>query len=242
MHPLGANMTAKQILAELKALGSEGYVRIIRKHGVAGPAFGVKIEDLKKIQKREKKNYQLALDLYDTGVYDAMYLAGLIADDAKMSKKDLNHWLDKANGGPLCNYSVAWVAAESNHGRELSLEWIDSKKPDVAAAGWATLACLASIKEDADLDIPELKTLLQRVQKAIHDQPDRVRYAMNQFVISLGTYVRPLSEPAILAAEKIGTVAVDVGDTACKVPFAPDYIRKAVKHNPTAKKRKTAKC
>jgi hypothetical protein len=48
----------------------------------------VKVEELKKIQKQIKKDYQLALDLYDTGVYDAMYLAGLIADDLKMSKKD----------------------------------------------------------------------------------------------------------------------------------------------------------
>ena len=34
-------------------------------------------------QKRIKMDYQLALDLYETGNYDAMYLAGLIADDAR---------------------------------------------------------------------------------------------------------------------------------------------------------------
>ena len=50
---------------------------------------------LKKIQKRVKKDYRLALDLYDTGIYDAMYLAGLIADDAKMTKKDLERWVNK---------------------------------------------------------------------------------------------------------------------------------------------------
>ena len=44
---------------------------------------------MKKIQKRVKMDYQLALDLYDTGIADAMYLAGLIADDAKMTRKDL---------------------------------------------------------------------------------------------------------------------------------------------------------
>ena len=51
------------------------------------PAENQKIEDLKKIQKRIKKDYRLALDLYDTGIHDAMYLAGLIADDAKMTKQ-----------------------------------------------------------------------------------------------------------------------------------------------------------
>ncbi len=75
-------MTAKAILEELRPLGSENYKRILLNHGVKEPCFGVKIEELKKIQKRIKKDYKLALDLYDTGVYDAMYLAGLIADDA----------------------------------------------------------------------------------------------------------------------------------------------------------------
>ena len=235
-------MTATQILAELKPLGSEGYRKILAKHGVTQPALGVKVEELKKIQKRVKKDYQLALDLFDTGIYDAMYLAGLIADDLKMSKKDLNHWLKKAGSGPVCGSTVSWVAAESNHGRELALEWIEAKDPAVAGTGWTTLSSLVSIKEDTALDIPELKKLLQRVQKTIQTQPDRVRYTMNGFVIAVGSYVRPLTEFAIEVAKKIGAVAVDMGDTACKVPFAPDYIRKCVKHNPTAKKRKTAKC
>jgi hypothetical protein len=33
-----------------------------------------------------------------------------------------------------------------------------------------------------------------------------------------------------------------MGDTACKVPFAPDYIRKVNQRGAIGKKRKTAKC
>src|SRR6202140_5757454 len=95
-------MTAKEILAELKPLGNDSYKRVIFNHGVKEPCFGVKVGDLQKIQKRIKKDYQLALDLYDTGIYDAMYLAGLIADDLKMTKKDLQHWVDKATCHALC--------------------------------------------------------------------------------------------------------------------------------------------
>jgi len=89
-------MTAKEILEEIKPWGTEGYKRMLMaNYGVQEPCFGVKIGDLKKIQKRIKKNYQLALDLYDTGNYDAMYLAGLIADDARMTKQDLQRWAEK---------------------------------------------------------------------------------------------------------------------------------------------------
>jgi 3-methyladenine DNA glycosylase AlkD len=235
-------MTADEIVEQLKSLGTEAYKKVLRNHGVPEPFFGVKIGDLKKIQKRIKKDHRLALELYDTGIYDAMYLAGLIADDPKMTKNDLRRWIEKANCGLLSEYTVPWVAAESNHGRELALEWIDSKKESVAAAGWATLSSLVAIKDDADLELPELKHMLQRVQKTIHEQPNHVRYAMNGFVIALGTHVQALSDLAVRAAGKIGRVSVGMGDTACQVPYAPEYIQKTRKGGAVGKKRKTAKC
>jgi 3-methyladenine DNA glycosylase AlkD len=234
-------MTAKAILEEIKPLGSEGYKKVILKHGVTEPCYGVKIEELKKIQKRIKKDYQLALDLYDTGVYDAMYLAGLIAEDARMTKKDLQCWAEKSCP-PLATSVVAWVAAESPHGWEIALEWIDSKNELVATAGWATLVSLVSIKPDAELDIAGLRNLAKRVQTGVHKAPNEVRSRMNGFMIALGSYVKPLTELALETAEQIGQVSVDVGDTECKVPFAPDYIRKVQKRGSIGKKRKTAKC
>src|SRR5437764_10705001 len=89
-------MTAAEIVAQLEPLGTEGYRKVLRNHGIADPMFGVKIEELKKIQKRVKSDYRLALDLFDTGIYDAMYLAGLIADDARMTREDLQGWAETA--------------------------------------------------------------------------------------------------------------------------------------------------
>jgi hypothetical protein len=235
-------MTASEIVEELRPLGTDAYKRILQNHGVQEPCFGVKIEHLKKIQKRVKADYQLALDLYDTGIYDARYLAGLIADDANMTRKDLRHWLATANCAMLSEFTVPWVAAGSKHGRELALEWIESKTETTAAAGWATLSSLVATRDDAELDLPELKQLLLRVQRTIHQQPNTVRYVMNGFVIALGSYVRSLTDAAIQAAGKIGTVTVDMGGTACKVPSAVQYIQKVQKRGTIGKKRKSAKC
>src|SRR5258706_16311458 len=132
-------MTAAEIVKQLKPLGLDSYKKTMLNHGIKEPVFGVKIEELKKFQKRIKKDYQLALDLYDTGIYDAMYLAGLIADDLKMTKKDLQHWVNKSTCTALCGSTVAWVAAESLHGWDLAREWIEAKKEIVAVTGWAKL-------------------------------------------------------------------------------------------------------
>jgi 3-methyladenine DNA glycosylase AlkD len=235
-------MTAKAILDELKPLGRDGYKKILFNHGVKEPCFGVKIEDLKKIQKRIKKDYRLALDLYDTGNYDAMYLAGMIADDAQMTKKDLQRWVKNAYGGSLCGTTVSTVAAGSPHGWELALEWIESKDKCVATTGWATLCHIVSITPDEELDLTELKRLLQRVQKTIHQSPDDVRYTMNSFIIAVGSYVRSLTDTALQIAEHVGAVTADLGNNACEIPFAPDYIRKVQARGDIGKKRKSAKC
>lgn len=235
-------MTADEIVAELKALGNPAIKKTLARHGAPESCYGVKVEDLKKIQKRVKKDHALALALYDTGIPDAMYLAGLIADDAKMTRKDLQRWVKQATWHMLSGYTVPWVAAGSAHGRELALEWIESKQENVATAGWATLGSLVAITDDAELDLAELKQLLKRVQQTIRQQPNRVRYVMNGFVIAVGCYVQPLTDLVLATAEKIGQVECDLGDTACKVPLATEYIRKAQARGTIGRKHKSAKC
>lgn len=234
-------MTAITILEELKSLGSESYKRVLLNHGANEPCSGVKIEHLKKIQKRVGRNHQLALDLYDTGVYDAMYLAGLVAEDERMSKRDLRRWAQKASK-PLAGSIVPAVAAGSPHARELALEWIESDQELVAVAGWGTLSCLVSVQPDAELDLAELERLLDRVQRKIHTAPSAVRYQMNGFVIAVGSFVKALTNKALATGEKIGPVSVDMGKTACQVPFAPAYIRKVEQRGSIGKKRKQVKC
>src|SRR6478736_3003047 len=116
-------MTAKDIVAELKKFATAQTKKTWMTHGAQEPCLGVKVEDMKKIQKRVKTDYQLALDLYDTGIADAMYLAGYITDDAKMTKNDLQKWIKSANSNWVAEYMVPWVASEGPHGREMALKW-----------------------------------------------------------------------------------------------------------------------
>lgn len=234
-------MTVEDVVAELKKLGNAQTKKTWMAHGAREPCFGVKVEDMKKIQKRVKVDYQLALDLYDTGVADAMYLAGLIADDAKMSKKDLQKWIKSASWGMVAEYTVPWVASGSPHGREMSLKWIESRDEAVASAGWQTYSSMVAVKHDADLDVDEIKSLLERVATSIHEQPNRVKYVMNGFVIAVACYVKPLHKFAVKTANGVGNVSVDLVG-ACKIPFAPDYIKKFEARSAIGKKRKSPKC
>ncbi|MCA8991828.1 MAG: DNA alkylation repair protein [Planctomycetaceae bacterium] len=235
-------MTTQEIISQLESWGSESYKRILINHGAKEPVLGVKIADLKKLQKQFMGEYELALELFDTGIYDAQYLAGLITDDSRMTKRDLQRWLKTSNCAAISSSVVSWVAAESAHGWELAQKWIESPKEMTAQAGWTTLCALVAITEDSNLDVKTLKRLLQQVGKSIQKAPNFVRYGMNSFVIAVGCYVADLTDEAIKTAKSVGTVSVDMGNTACEVPAAAEYIAKVQKRGSIGKKRKTAKC
>jgi hypothetical protein len=61
------------------------------------------------------------------------------------------------------------------------------------------------------------------------------------FVIAVACYVKPLDKLAVDTANGIGKVAVDLVG-ACKIPFAPDQIKKFEARSAIGKKRKSPKC
>ena len=92
------------------------------------------------------------------------------------------------------------------------------------------------------LDLAEIQRLMDRVVKEVGTAPNRVRYCMIGFVIAVGGYVIPLLKQAKAAARQIGAVSVDVGETACKVPNATEYIEKLESMGRVGRKRKTMRC
>lgn len=235
-------MTLDQVMSELAAKGSESTKRIFARHGAREPFFGVKIADLKVIHKKLKGEQALAFQLYATGNGDAQYLAGMIADGARMTTAQLRNWADTAAWGMIGGTTVPWVASEHPDGLALALEWIDSPKEHVACTGWRTLGALATVLPDERLPMKKFSALLGRVTRTLHKSPNDVRYAMNGFVIACGTYVAALGPQAIATARKVGRVEVDMGGTECKVPDAEGYIIKSRRGAPVAPKRKTMRC
>ncbi|HEY4355864.1 MAG TPA: DNA alkylation repair protein [Acidobacteriaceae bacterium] len=235
--------TAATIMAELKAKASEKTRATYIRHGApANRTLGVSVADMKLIAKTIKKQQALACEIYDTGIFDAMYLAGIVADGAQLSTKQLQTWTDATAGMPMISeYTVPWVAVENPEGRALAVKWVTSKKEHVASAGWCTYSGLVATTPDNALDLDEIETLLKKIPTQIQAAANRARYTMNGFVIAVGVHVGPLLKQAMATAKAIGNVSVDVGDTACEVPVAVERIEK-VRAGGRAAKRKTIRC
>ena len=236
--------TLTAVMSELKRKGKEQTRKIYARHGMdQDRVYGVSVADLKLIARTIKGQQNLACDLYETGNMDAMYLAGLVADGSKLTREQLERWVESAVGLPMTSeYTVPWLAVENPLSRDLALDWMNSKVSAIAASGWCTYAGLLATKPDEDLDLNEIRSLLDRILREISAAPNQVKSTMNNFVIAVGTYVKPLLKDAKTAATKLGAVDVDKGETDCKVPLASAYIDKAEKSGKVGKKRKTLRC
>lgn len=235
-------MELLEVMKELESMGSEQTKKTLRAHGAPEPFFGVKIGDMKSIVKKIKKNHALSLALYETGNSDAQYLAGLIADEDKISREELNRWASEASWHMISEYSVPWLASESRFGFELGKEWILSNEEKIAACGWSCLSSLVAIKPDNQIDIPFIESCLTEIGRNIHQQPNRVKFCMNNFIIAVGSGISELNGKAKETALKIGKISVDMGGTACKLPDAIGYIEKMEGMGKIGVKRKKARC
>jgi 3-methyladenine DNA glycosylase AlkD len=234
----------ESIMDELRKRGREQTRKTLVRHGSpAERTIGVTVADLKVIAKSIQGHQALACQLYDTGILEAMYLAGMVADGRQLTKKQLEAWARAAEGMVMISeYTVPWVAVESPHSRKLARKWIESKSEHIAASGWCTYAGIVAVTADEDLDLAEIEELLDTIVSTIDGAPNRVRYTMNGFVIAVGSYVKALSKKAKAVAKRLGAVSVNMGDTACKVPLATAAIEKIAAAGKVGKKRATIRC
>ena len=238
----GIRLDLASAMSKLEALGTEQSRKTYRNHGAQEPLFGVTLRDMKPLAKKIKKDHALAMELYATGNYDAQTLAGILAKPDKMTAADFERWMETANCRATADYVVAVTLAETDFAEELADRWINSEDENAQSAGWNCYCRLLRSRPDEQFDRGKLNKMLQRVVRGIHGQSNWVKYAMNNFVISVGISYLPLHKEAMKAALKIGAVSVDHGNTSCKTPLAADSLRKAEEKQRLGFKKRNARC
>jgi len=235
-------MNLQEVMSYLESKGSEQCRKIYSRHGAPENLFGVKVGDLKPIEKQERNNHKLALELYATANGDAQYLAGLIANPKEFSKEELKKWAEEATWYMVSEYAVAWNLAEHPDGPEIAMEWIYTDDPRLQVVGWAAMGSFLGIKKSTDYDIKNVRTLLNKVESEIHDAENRVRYCMNGFVIAAAGAYPELTDYCKILGDRIGEVKVDLGETSCKVPSIRPYIENMENRGRIGRKKAKAKC
>jgi len=217
-------MTVDDMLKTLEGYGSEQTRKIYRRHGVGENQFGVSYANLKTLKKKVKTDHEAAQQLWATGNHDARVFAAMIADPEKADAALLDAW-----AADLDNYVItdafSGFAGKTALAREKAAQWAVSDGEWTGQGGWNILAYQAL--NEGDLPDAYFEPYLTIVARDIHGRANRVRYAMNNALIAIGSRNDTLAEKAVAVAEEVGAVDVDHGETNCKTPDAAAYIRKA---------------
>jgi hypothetical protein len=218
-------VTLAEALAELEAAGTEQARKTYRRHGAEEPMFGVSFATLKGLMKRIDVDHELALALWETGNFDARNLAMKIVDSSRLDTSALDRWAREASAALSCGDYAAALPAEGPLGVEKADAWRRSPDSGLRRAAWPLISQLA-LRDERTPDV-YFEGVLDEIVANIHAAPNGLRSGMNRAVIAIGCRSPRLRELALAAADRIGVVEVDHGDTACETPDARAAIEKA---------------
>jgi len=211
-------MNVDAILAELSQLATERMKKYYLAQGVREPVFGAPTGAMKPIARPLNGNQAIAEALYATGVFDAMYLAGMICDVDAMKPADFRRWMDQAYCTFIAESVVAVSLAETSFAQELAVEFIASPTEAHAAGGWSCYEWLLGSRKDHEFDVAHITTLLDRAAATIATAPPRVQSTMIRFVIAVGVSYIPAHAAALVTSSRINATLNPTNDP--KSPYA----------------------
>jgi 3-methyladenine DNA glycosylase AlkD len=165
--------------------------------------------------------------LWATGNHDAQILATLIADPARFDAKTLDAWSKDLENYVITDQFTGLVV-RTPYWQKKAGKWHKARSEWVSRAGWNLIGQLAL--HESTLPDSYFEPYLIEIKTSIHQQKNRVREAMNSALIAIGIRNAGLQAKALSAAQTIGPVEIDHGETNCKTPSAADYILRTAEH------------
>lgn len=215
-------VTLAEVLAELAALEDPKAREVNEKHG---DDHGVNLGKLRTLAKRLKTQQELARRLWETDDTAARLLALLICRPKAFERDELDVMLREARTPKVHDWLVNYVVKKNPHAEELRLAWSADPDPVVASAGWA-LTTERVAKKPEGLD---LAGLLDIIEAAMRDAPDRLQWAMNHCLAQIGIEHAEHRARAIDIGERLEVLKDYPTPPNCTSPFAPSWIAEMVR-------------
>ena len=214
--------TVDDVLAQLAALENPKIRAVNERHG---DDHGVNLTKLRAVAKDLKTDHELAGRLWETGDTAARLVAILISRPKLYSAAELDGMLRDARVPKVHDWLVSYVVRKSPHVEELRVAWFADPDPVVAGAGWAlTSDRVAKAPDGLDLD-----GLLDLVEVQLTDAPDRLQWAMNTCLATIGIHHPEYRARAIGIGERLEVLKDYPTPPGCTSPFAPIWIAEMVR-------------
>ena len=218
-------MTVKQAIDKLKSLGNEKLRQQNKNRGIDDNQYGVMMGDIRKLAATIKKNHDMAMELWATGNFEARMLAVLVMDPKKLSLADVERLLKSTRLTQVADWFNSYILKEIPDKEKVREQWMKSKEPMLARAGWSLTAGRITREPDGiDID-----ALLDRIEKEMPKASPEAQWTMNSALAQTGINHPKHRKRALEIGEKIGLYRDYPVSKGCTSPFAPIWINEMVK-------------
>ena len=193
---------AHEILAVMKSRRNQKNIDGMARFGIISPtALGLTTPFIKDIAKRHRGNHALALELWNTGIFEARILAAFIGDPMQMTKHEMTAWAKEFDNWAICDGVCIHFFRKSPHAHALARTWYKRKGEFIKRAGFTMMATLA-VHDTLCRDSVFLE-YLKYIQQEATDERNGVKKAVNWALRQIGKRNLTLNSAAIQMAERI---------------------------------------
>jgi 3-methyladenine DNA glycosylase AlkD len=184
----------------------------------------VKLGDIRKLAKKIKSDHALALELWDTKIFDARMLAVLIMHPKELSADQLDTLICSVNYDRVADWINSYIVKVHPENEALRQKWMKAKNPMAARAGWNVTS--QRVRKNPEMvDIP---VLLDRIEKEMATAAPEAQWTMNFTLAEIGIHHPEHRKRALTIGQQLGVYRDFPVSKGCVSPFAPFWINEMV--------------
>ena len=201
MAELSPSSTAAEVIAHLRALGSEESRQGMRRYGISiDRALGISHGVQRDIARKIKRNHERAFELWESGITEAQFIASVTANPRRFTKADARRWAAEFDSWDIVD-GVSDLFVDTDHWRELIVEFAADGREFVRRTAFAMIAwSVVHRKKEPD---ETFVTFLPLIEARSEDERNFVKKAVNWALRSIGKRNAGLNEAALKLAEKL---------------------------------------
>lgn len=216
-------MTEQEVLELLEAERDERGIQHWERLGdrTAGMrSYGIGLTKLRKLAKKIGRDHELAAKLWVTDVYDARVIALLIDEPKKITRAQAERQVEQLSGGMLTHVFASCDAtlAKAPFALELADDWVRSDDPVRRDCGYGLLYEASKWKGKKAPDEAYFLDHVERIDKAIDNEPENVRMSMGAALMGIGKRSKALNTAALKVARRVGPIEFTSASGNCD-PF-----------------------
>ena len=164
-------------------------------------AYGVAMKDIKALGKQLGQSNDLAIALWDTGVYEARMLVSFVADPALLTSTRMDRWCKDFDNWAICDAMCFNLFDHSPYRWAKVKQWSSNRNEFQKRTAFALLWSLSV--HDKQAPDEQFINGLGLIERAANDERNFVKKAVNMALRAVGKRNQKLNAAAVSVARRL---------------------------------------